>query len=474
MLFLLYSRGLFFGRIFFSALVVAVFAGGCGSPYFSPSNIEYKNTALVTVNDTIIFYATDLVRRLDRSGMHRGGGFVDSSEAYDTLKDMIIDSLVSLKAYDFDLTTNPAIYREYERNVRVLLKDRLLFGFFSETVQVDSSEAVEYYYGRPDLYTYKARCNIAHIVLSRDGYRQGADSSKYRAMLDEELDSLIYRKLRVIKKGIRDSLSFGRAAKTYSMDRRRGKFGGRIGWVERFGLCSEIEELVYDKRVPLLTTLGPVATRDGVHLIFIYDRMFMGIPNLTFDNFEMVSDYLKGIEIRKQATLLIDSLREEYAITYSDSAINMDPHKLDTMHWVVVSEAFDTVRIRDCLGQLDLLEMGVQGRKATAAQRRQVFEKFTIDLLFVRAAKDLGIEEWPEVVESKGKINQRLARAVILRFRTLSTVGITDNEALQYYENHQSDYVIERPLRIQHIVLEDSLLAEEVRLKALSGADMLE
>lgn len=447
---------------------------GDSSPFtISREDIGDQNPVLVTIDDTLEVRAEALLLRLEESNLLANGGLLSYEQIADTLEEIVLDSLLNFVVDTFDLHSDTAGWANYSITRATRLKNAVLEEKLLPHAKIDSQLVDSFYWVRPDIFSRKARIDVAHIVLSKAGYRGGQDSLVYRAMSDHDLDSLIDLRLNLLKKEIHDSLGFKEAAKLYSLDEVKGSLGGRLGWVQRYDLHPEVEDVLYDPATSLLTAVGPVESRDGSHLFFIYDRRAEGIPPLDSAMYQLAHGYLRDMALKKLAGLLVDSLRYNNLSLFNDSALLLSSDEADPLLWVAVTEGVDTVRYVTFERALIPFRSAFSGEFGLH-QYRTVAQTVLDERMIIRYAIDMGLDTLPHVASAIVSLRHQYARDALNKSRYGFRYQPTFVEIAQYFENNPAEFAVERPFRIQQILTQDSMLAEFVSAQAESGVEFLD
>ncbi|MFQ5608195.1 MAG: peptidylprolyl isomerase, partial [Candidatus Zixiibacteriota bacterium] len=443
--------------------------------YLSPYSVEKENPVLLRIDNEREITAQDLITRLEKSNVLRAGGVLPWDEARDTLENILRDSLVSLAVDTFTLQTDRGAYADFVTVYENLLKQEFISEVVFPQISVDSSEADSFYTARPEMFTYFSQVRLAHIVLSRAGYRNEEDSLYYRSMPDEELDSLIYRRLRLLREQITDSLSFQEAAELYSLDRNSGKRGGALGWIERENLHPEIAVELFDSTTALHEALGPIQSRDGAHLFYIYDRHFEGVPPLNEARLAQATNILADMKAQRVLNHIFDSLQLEHPVVYNDSALLLWPGEASPELWVAWAEGIDTVRYARFQREIDGLRASRSlSLDPTLSQRRYLTMAIVNIHHVLRMCRELGVTDLPRVRDQRRRYHADFARSVISRRNSGADYTPSEEDISEYYSAHIGDFVLEKQFHVQQIILEDSLHAEFVRALAESGYDFLD
>ncbi len=502
------SRSRFsYRQLLFISVVISAIVGGCAKGNFrwytpaevgssaSGSKIEIRYTGestysgkllseaqvkeddplLFKIDDSIQIHSSDLLSRFEKSYLLVPGGKLKWDEVADTLEALLLDTLVSLAADTFQLRQDSASWGDFTLVREGILGKRFIEEVIYSQVEVDSLEVDSFYYARPDIFTFNAQVNLGHIVLSKIGYRSLVDSAEYLAIPDEELDSLIFRRLRFLKSVITDSTMFEEMADKYSLDRRTGDQGGRFGWVEQYNLHPEIEEVLYDENTPIHEVIGPVKSRDGVHLFYLYDRLRMGIPPMDATRYQQAYNYVLGAHAKVYYVEIRDSLRAAHPADFNDSVLAIPVRKADELAPVAWAPGIDTVRFVTYDRARSLLRAKIPYSQVLGPEQLRAIAQGIIDKrLTILMAEQVGLTENPDFKAQEHVEYHNFARAAVRRQARQPEYSPSEEEIEKFYEIHKSDYVIARPVRIQQIVFTDSLEAEFVRALAESGEDFLE
>ncbi|HSH00178.1 MAG TPA: peptidylprolyl isomerase, partial [candidate division Zixibacteria bacterium] len=354
-----------------------------------------------------------------------------------------------------------------------LLKREFLNQTVYPRIEIDSLMVDSFYFAREDLFTYESQVNVGHIVLSKPGYRHGDDSAAYAPYSDHELDSMIYFRLNLLKSEISDSLDFEHLAKLYSLDGRTGGLGGRFGWVQKNNLHPEIERVLYDPQTPLHTVIGPLESRDGVHLFYLYDRHFQGIPPLNPERYDRARGILLNVFAQGEIATVLDSLRAVRPTIYNDSALQLGSREGEPSLWVAWAEGIDTVRFAEYDNACIPFRSRFNTLTFTAEQGRYIVQTIVDERLLIMLAEELGIPQQPAVSEELEKNRRKFARVAVRRLGEAPGFVPSDEHIRDYFDTHEREFVSERPVKLQQILLADSLHAEFVKALAESGEDFL-
>ena len=457
------------------------FVSACVAPplsngkYLSMYSVESDNPTLVKIDGRQVISSQDLIERLSASDLFRSGGIVSWDDARDTLENIIRDSLISLAADTFTLDPGSGSYFDYKSVYEGLLKQEFITEVVYPQFKVDSAEADSFYYARQDIFTFFSQVDLAHIVLSKSGYRNEEDSLYYRAISDDSLESLMETRLSALKEQITDSTSFQEAAELYSLDRSSGERGGRLGWIETGNLHPEIEDVVFDSSVSVREVVGPVKSRDGWHLFYMYGRHFEGIPEMNEGRLAQATNIIANMRAQEIMNGIFDSLLALYPVTFNDSVLMLPSTDADPETWVAWTEGIDTIRYKTFSRELEGLRASQSlSLNPTLPQRRYMLLPIVNSRHILRMCGELGVVDLPRVQNESRRYYTGYARGEILRRGTAADFRVSDEEIEKYYTAHKGRFQLDKQFHVQQIIMEDSLHAEFVRSLAESGTDFLD
>ena len=455
-------------------LTVSLGLGACGGPpatFYQYETLTSQNPTLVTIDDSIHIRVSELIGRLDTSAVLVQGGAVDSATAYDTLRNVVLDSIISLAADTFKLESDASA--KFEREIvhrdwapRVWIQRNVV-----RHLEVDSADVDSFYFSRTDLFAAKARCDFAHIVISSLGYRFGPDSAKYANWSAAALDSMALAEVVALKAGIADSTDFFRVAREHSMHKPSAERGGKMGWNNRESVHSEIETVLYDSLTPLHKVIGPVVSPDGAHLLYIFDRTPAGCPPPTAEMRAEAAIVLINELTTGRLEEYVDSLRVARHFRFNDSALLLTDSALVDSLWVVTADGFDTLTGDEYRLAREVRNVGSRTPPTLEEAQAVARMKFSGDML-LKLAEDERVDTTVLYHEALDPYYHQLAVAAIHRAAT-GPIYTPDSATVDSaYVRDIDKYSPTRPIKVELFITSDSSLAEHVRSQLESGVDM--
>jgi len=453
-------------------LVGFIFGGGCKKDSLTYSDIIKNDFPVATIDGEVNIMASDLYNRIANSNLLPEGGLIDSSILIDTLKEMAIDSMVSMEAVDIDVRQDPGSYRTYLLRYRDYLIDYVYGNYILDSIHLDSAAVDSFYWAHPEMFSFEEQVHARHLVVSAEGYKYGEDSMMYKDYSMEELDSIAREKVFEIREKIDNGADFGDMAFEYSMHRESGNNDGELGYFFRNTFRKEFEKVAFS--LDSGTVSQPFKTPDGWHLVEVLDHIDSGMIPITPHLYQDAYATYTGLLARQRGLVFMDSLINNCHMEYNDSALSLKANLVPDSTWAAIINGVDTItffRFPDYLHQykstFDLDSILLQDKKNMLFQMAQRF-------LVIQAADKLGFTKRPEVIKEREGIYHKYAMNIVRRTDYNPDYIPPDSLIKNYYDLNIDKYVFEKPVYVQHIIVDDSLFGEFIRDLALSGMDFLD
>jgi len=437
--------------------------------------------------ETFIFAETPLIdinsdMMAERFGAHQRAAVpvhIDSVTALKAVYEILLDSVLGQESASFNLADeDPNLYWQYMklRHDRVM---RLMFQkLIVDSVTASDSTVNALYEEQKETFLIPDKYKARHIVLAGEGYRKSADSIYYKDYTDEQLDSLAHANISEYRQRILNGDGFDTLAMLYSQDVNTAQRGGDLGYFELVQMVQPFDSVV--ENTPIGEISEPFQTEYGWHIVQVED--FAPEHYLPLDSvYAQLENKIREDLITARSRAYTDSLMKAANLVF-DTAALMVPDSLhnDTDIMAVVNPddleyGCDTMTFRDYREQLYSYK---KYRRITEElsldQKEELLKLVSMRFLLTEVARRYGyfydpeIEEWAEQTVKKYSISTLRKRLMQDDYEP------TEADLRAYYDSHINDYVVERPVTVQHIVFQDSSLAEHVRDQLMSGVDFME
>jgi parvulin-like peptidyl-prolyl isomerase len=244
-----------------------------------------------------------------------------------------------------------------------------------------------------------------------------------------------------------------------------------LGYFPRGTYNKEFEDIAF--KLPDSVVSDPFKTPDGWHIVEVLDHVDSGSaiddPTVFKEAERQYANGLAGVRSR----VFIDSLTAAAKYNFNEEALNSDIQTVPPETWAAIINDRDTInfyRMPDYLFQFKqangLEELTLNDKFQSLILRSQKY-------LVMEAGDDLGFDKDSIVIAQRKALYHKYAIDYVLKDRRPERYTPPDSLVEDYYEHHKSEYVVERPIYVQHIITQDSLFAEYLRDQALSGIDFM-
>ncbi len=444
---------------------------GCKKSDFSEINIEENDFVIAQIDSNTNIMASELYKRLMQSDLLREGGYLDSSTYFDTLFGVVIDSISSLEAWSVRVEDDYGQYRRFKDEFQAIYVDYLFRKIIIDPIKIDTLQVAEYYQNNLNNFKQLQQFRVSHLMVSPEGLRYGEDSATYKDFTDEELDSISQSLLTEYRTKIDSTTTFGDLAYQYSMHRGSGEIYGDLGYFQRKTYATEFEAAVCTLGVDDVSQ--PFETRDGWHLAQLTD--FIDSTTLPLDTvYQQAYNQLLNNLARDASIKFIDSIRTIAEFEFNDSALKATAGSVPDSVWAVTVNNRDTI---DFFGLTDYLF----DYKRAAGLDSLTFDDLKLglkrkagQLLITQAGDDLGVNNDSTMVLARKELYHKFARRKIGSKSTDVGYNPAESQIEEYYNQHIEEYILKKPVNVQHIIVKDSIFGEFLRDQAMSGVDFLE
>lgn len=454
-------------------IIVLVTLSGCSPRLITRHNIdEHGDKVLVSADSSVSLTVGQLYEKLKLSNLLRSGGNLDPALSRQFLDSVMVDTLAGVSAARVDLRGDYEYYREYWGRYSGLLIDEFWQQAIYEVVTVDSAEAVEFYDSRPDLYSISEQVKINHIMISSQTLRWSNDSAYYNAMTREER----IEEARKMAYNLRFMIDMGESleslAKEYSHDVYSKDSSGDAGWLPRGAVRYPFDSIAFSMADGEVSQ--PYYDGNGWHIIKVSGHISEGIPELTPAGYVSAYSTLVQMRANEQGLALLDSLRRETRFVYNDSVMKSNVYELDRELWAAVINGIDTVTVDDLRDSEEGQRKAYKVDNSTPEMKKEVIDRYANRFELIAAARRMGIDRQEKMVQRERSIRLELAKKIVKREQFDHDWRASEEAVREWFDTHIDDYIVKKPLTVQHIIVKDSIFGEFLRDQAMAGVDFLD
>jgi hypothetical protein len=267
-----------------------------------------------------------------------------------------------------------------------------------------------------------------------------------------------------------DGQEFQQVAIEHSHDRLSQRDGGFVGWTTRGVYLHPFDSVAFSLEVGQFSK--PYRDKDGWHIVYVADYLPEGLPPL--ERTEFYNWVLEGLVMELSGEIMreiVDSLAQDMDLVINEDVLHLNVYTAEDSIWVGIVNETDTIDFR----LLRTIEMSYRrrygDRAGTIPVKREMIKELARRLLVVQAALEDGIDTLPAVKAELYRMKHETTKSIVLRERFDTDWLPTDSAIEQYYQEHIDDYVPRKPLTVQQLLVQDSLVAEFLRGQAMAGIE---
>ena len=455
----------------FVLLLLVLITAGCRPPIVYEYNLDKFDYDIVKGKDDFKLEMADLHDMINRSKLLRQGGILSVDQIEIFLDSVLIDTLAGLKAEQVILEEHYQEYRTYKLRFNEFLKRRYLEEEVYKKVSVDSQEVVDLYNERPDLFQIKEHVNLYQILISSLALKEGPDSSRYQSLTPEELEKETKNWAFKVRAMLTTPDSFTVIAEKYSHDIYSNHKGGYVGWTARGQYVDPFDSVAFQLKPGEISQ--PYKDRDGWHILYVENHIEEGLA--PFDLFyEYIKPNVATIKSNRIGHQLLDSLKREINLVYNKEIYDKNLYYMDKRDWAAILNGIDTIVVNDMLAKELFYREKYKIENTTNDIKTEIINELSLDLMILQAARVSYVYTLPDVVQMEKFLRHKYKKVVIEKDKT-DPLWVPDEALVEYvYEYNIDDYTVDKPLTIQHIIVDDSVTGEFIRDQANSGVDFLD
>ena len=271
-----------FAFIFGVVLIILV---GCRPAMVTQENAQGFDYTIIEADQSYNFTMAQMYDLLKGSKLFPKGGIIDAASVSEVLDSILFDSLIGLASKDMTLEDNYEQYRVFKlRYYNGLITEYINQRVYNR-VEIDSLKVVDYYNGRPDLFTVDEQVLVSHILISPKGLKQGTDSALYKGLPQVKIDAAAKKRIHELRGMIDTPESFKDIARQYSHDKATGEIGGLIGWVSRGVYLEPFDSIAFSMKPGDISQ--PYEDYLGWHILYLEHFIPTSVPPLTPELYQL-------------------------------------------------------------------------------------------------------------------------------------------------------------------------------------------
>ncbi len=459
-----------FSIVVLSALVLL---SGCRQTMITDENAQGFDYVIVEADQSYRLTMTQLYKDLRESELFPDGGIISPDSVRKVVDSILCDTLDGFEAWFVKLDEHYDMYRQFKTRYHDTLVNAYLTEFVYNKVEIDSQAVADFYYSRPDLFTIAERVFVYHILIAPKGLKYGPDSLLYEDMTRPELEAATEKAAREIRAMIDSPESFMEVAAQYSHDTTARQTGGLVGWAERGLYLHPFDSVAFAMKPGDIC--DPYPDSYGWHILYVADYQPEGMMPLEGEMYLAAAENYRATQANAIGASLMDTLLDDIDMQYNEAMMDTNLYFVGVREWVAIVNGQDTI---DC-SAARAAELNARQRlgvaNTTAEMKKEMLEVLAHRYVLVQAARATGIDTLPGIVAERNNLWHKYSKTIVKRSYALDPYWLSPDSVVEkYYNEHISEYQPVRPMKVQHIIVQDSLFADFLRDQAMSGYDFLD
>ncbi len=397
------------------------------------------------------------------------------------LKQNLLDSLINQKLIDIRVDSVKAILEQDRAFIEMRNSEiannvfRLMFdGEITFKIQMDSSEIDSFYSQHPEQFMTPEQVRAAQILISiPKPETAGVKSAKAKEKIIAANEKESLKRAKAILAKAKSGENWDSLCAKYSEDKNTNQKGGDMGLISRGRMAAEFDSAAFSAEVGSI--VGPVKTRQGFHIIKVSEHLMPTLKPLDAQLRGTIRASLFRNHEKEKADKFVDSLKSIAHYEFNEQVLNLPDSLVKADEWVMVVNGKDTVFADRLLQNLPKFMRLKKYTEATPEIKRELLQDMSVNNLLRAAGKDLGYYDNPKVISAGIEFTDNEARRKLEQILRDTTYQPTEDEVKAYYDRYfEERYREKKPLKVQHIIFQDSTLALIIRDSLLQGADFKE
>lgn len=458
-------------KLLFGILIIGLATTAC---LFRSSHVDNSKVILARVDGKSISAA-----ELDSVALEKGLVITDSTDV-DAIKVEYLDTLIDLRFFDIlrdsvaATLENDIQFKENRESEVSNTVFRLIFeGEITAKVKADSAEIDKYYDENKEQFKQSEQVKASHILIPPPPPdTAGVKSAKKIEKILRQNDEEALQRAEGVYAKAKAGENWDSLVVKYSQDATNNKKGGDLGYFARGRMVPSFDSAAFGGGVGEI--IGPVKTKFGYHIIKIEDKKAEGYRPLDEDARKNIENTILRAKEKELADKFLDSLKSEATYAFNEEVLAQPDSSLKGDEWAMAINSADTVyenRVqKDFPKYMRFKNLNLQ--EWTVDNKKDMLRDISATYLLRSAGRKMGYYDNVKAIDAKNEYTQREADLRAKNLLRDLEYKPTEEDLEQYYNaNFDSLYREKKPLHVQHIIFEDSSLAQIVKDSITAGAD---
>ena len=426
--------------------------------------VREENVILAKVNNQDILLK-DLKNKLDELNYYSTSPEEDLEKKGEALDDLITDQLVKQKARTLDLSDDMLFQQEKDKHMKKFLMNMLYRNEINQEIVVTDQEIEEYYREHPyEYYLVPDKARVGRILIKIKGK---VNSPDYPRKEQKALD-----RISIIRQRIINGEDFSELARELSEDSWSAKRSGNLGYVMRRSIIPPFEDFVFFANLNELSQ--PIRSPEGWNLLIVRERIAGEKSELDERARTKTREYLEKEKQNLRALEYVERLKEKTSFVFNEYALSCPDSLISNNPWVLILNQQDSIWYNWYRYVWEAYKKDIKDDSLLLEYKKDILinSSLVINPLIRQEAREKGYLNLPEYREQEKQFTLTWAEEKIRKElkNEISAYHPDEEEIYDYYLAHRESYPRDSSIHVYHILLEDSLLAEEIREKIIGGA----
>lgn len=413
--------------------------------------------------------AMQLQEELQRGRITPASTLEDDYHKLRALDSLITGMAVRLEAEKMDLSGEHPIREALRQSSMQFGLRKYVEEIITPQIAVTEADVDTYWREHPEQFTVRREMVRPQLILIRESLKDLGHKKfpvEYEGWDAEGMINDLYRRLLTGE-------DFDTLALHYSQDVASRAQGGRLGWlIYDSTKTSPWQDSLFS--FPTGRFMPPFYFSELYYIIRINGRRMPGevlVPDTKMQG--EVAEMLGKQRMDNWMDSFQDSLLAAGKLEIIDSALEIPIPDLSDDLPMAISNSTDTIFGHEFRLQSHFFKTEDGSRQLKISDKRRLLQSFHKLRVIWKAMGDLGYLDRPEMVRSREKYLMRAAKIRVRAGATDRKYVPGEEEIMRYYKEHPAEFFPERPVHVQHIVLDNPDTAWAVKKRLNDGADFV-
>lgn len=389
--------------------------------------------------------------------------------AYD---EILYRKLAAIRADTYKDYDPKEIHRLARNRLHDVLMQYLYQDMIGSKITIPESSVDSFYKANIADYTVPQRRRVTHILLSENPKAWEAAGIDVTGQSAEQLRAKAKDVAQEFYAEIQAGADIAEIASLHSHDSKSKASRGDTGWFTREEMVESFSDAAFGLSVGKISK--PFSSVYGWHILRVDSIAPQTIQPLDSLLREQIMTNLRSQRENAYGQAFVDSVFRLATFEWNEPLLAKNIGEYEPYDWVCIINKTDTV------DAIILRENEMMYR--TRARVSDVTVQTRKDIIITRAtpwvlsslARQAGYTELDTIKSAYQNFRRNEIVNRIYRERIPVDLNWTDEQLESYYNSHIGEFKSEKPIKVQHIVFEDSLKAVEALREIRGGADFKE